>query len=443
MWLARSFSPDVKGSDVPDSMIKGLGKNGVFLSNLSRGADANIYEADLPYGPFLCRRCGATGAGNGMERAPAQPSSAGGAPLRHHYKRAEREVEEGNMVQNKLTQAIYAAGYTKERHPDYVRWDSWHGFVYRREYLAQFTWETSCGLLISGKSAMGVGLTEGDVSFQGIYYCPENDNPMLLCPYKRKDCPHIPKGFPMPHCPCRRTDRLYYYENSAEKAEKELTQEKKRKYIELTQGAYCACVVGDNACGGTAFKIQYDVEKCIRSDCRNPFCVARQQERDLRRANVYYDVRRVWITRTGFLRERKEMVTKGKKVFPKPVARTDAEIWLSERKDSFAPLQSKSTTYKPGAARKMLAQEELQRSVSQYVDQDCVYYQYHVENIRVAAREHRDMERDQLETERGVEVVYATDAHRTAVEKKRAEKRTEWRKWRTYFLTNTFQANRM
>ena len=327
------------------------------------------------------------------------------------------------MEQNKLTQALYAAGYTKERHPDYVRWDSWQGFVYKREYLAQVTWETPCGLLIRGKSAMGIGLAEGEVSFQGICYCPEDDNPLLLCPYDRKDCSHIPKGFPIPHCPCHRTDRHYRYEDSAEKAEEELTREKRRRYMDLTQGACCACVVSDTDCGGAGFKIQYDVERCIRSDCRNPFCVARQQKRDLRRANVYYDVRRVWITRTGFLRDRKETVMRGKKVFPKPVARTDAEIWLSERKDSFALLQSKSTIYKPDMAGEIPAQKDHQRSVSQCVDQDCVHYQYHVENIRVAAREHRDSVQDQLETERGVDVIYATDAHRAASEKKRAEKR--------------------
>ena len=327
------------------------------------------------------------------------------------------------MEQNKLTQALYAAGYTKERHPDYVCWDNWQGFVYKRDYLAQVTWETPCGLLISGQSEMGIGLTEGDVSFQGIWYCPENNNPMILCPYHRKDCHHIPKGFPTPHCPCRRSGRAYQYEDSAEKAAEELTREKKRRYMELTQGAYCACVVGDNDHGSTAVKIQYDVEKCIRSDCRNPFCVARQQERDLRRANVYYDIRRVWITRTGFLRERKETVTRGKKVFPKPVAWADAEVWLSENKDSFVPLQSKSTAYKPGMAGELHTQDGLQRPLSQYVDQDCIHYQYHVENIRIAAREHRDLLRDQMESEHGVEVVYVSDENRATVEKKRAEKR--------------------
>ena len=34
-------------------------ENGDFLANLSGGADANIYEAEQPYGPFVCRRCGA------------------------------------------------------------------------------------------------------------------------------------------------------------------------------------------------------------------------------------------------------------------------------------------------------------------------------------------------------------------------------------------------
>ena len=36
-----------------------LDENGDFLANLSGGADANIYEAEQPYGPFVCRRCGA------------------------------------------------------------------------------------------------------------------------------------------------------------------------------------------------------------------------------------------------------------------------------------------------------------------------------------------------------------------------------------------------
>lgn len=55
-----------------------------------------------------------------------------------------------------------------------------------------------------------------------------------------------------------------------------------------------------------------------------------------------YDVRRTWITRIGFLEEKKVQVTKGERVFPHPVARTDAEIWLEMKKAHFNPLWSSS-----------------------------------------------------------------------------------------------------
>ena len=54
------------------------------------------------------------------------------------------------------------------------------------------------------------------------------------------------------------------------------------------------------------------MEQCIRCRCQNPVCVIRKQERDLSRANIFYDVRRTWITRIGFLEEKKVQVTKGR-----------------------------------------------------------------------------------------------------------------------------------
>ena len=118
-------------------------------------------------------------------------------------------------------------------------------------------------------------------------------------------CPHIPQGFPRPFCPCRCTGRLYDYECSAEKVEAERAREIHRQYMELTGGACCACVVGSNGDQGGCLEVRYDVEQCIRCRCKNEVCVIRKEKRDLRRANVFYDIRRTWITRTGFLEEKK------------------------------------------------------------------------------------------------------------------------------------------
>lgn len=95
-----------------------------------------------------------------------------------------------SMEQNQLTRDLYAAGYTREDHPSFVYWSDWQNFGYLFEALLKFTWETPCGLLVDGKSDLGRGLACCDASFQGIDYCPENDNPLLRCPYERKDCPH-------------------------------------------------------------------------------------------------------------------------------------------------------------------------------------------------------------------------------------------------------------
>lgn len=94
-----------------------------------------------------------------------------------------------SMGQNQLTRDLYAAGYTWEDHPSFVYWSDWQNFGYLFEALLKFTWETPCGLLVDGKSDLGRGLACSDASFQGIDYCPENDNPLLRCPYERKDCP--------------------------------------------------------------------------------------------------------------------------------------------------------------------------------------------------------------------------------------------------------------
>lgn len=176
-----------------------------------------------------------------------------------------------SMEQNQLTRDLYAAGYTREDHPSFVYWSDWQNFGYLFEALLKFTWETPCGLLVDGKSDLGRGLACCDASFQGIDYCPENDNPLLRCPYERKDCPHSISGFPVPLCPCHTTGKRYSFEQSVEKVETERSERQHRQYMEITGGVYCACVVGCNGYEGGRVEVKYDVEQCIHKICIGNF----------------------------------------------------------------------------------------------------------------------------------------------------------------------------
>ena len=324
-----------------------------------------------------------------------------------------------SMGQNQLTRDLYAAGYTWEDHPSFVYWSDWQNFGYLFEALLKFTWETPCGLLVDGKSDLGRGLACCDASFQGIDYCPENDNPLLRCPYERKDCPHSISGFPVPLCPCHTTGKRYSFEQSAEKVESERSERQHRQYMEITGGAYCACVVGGNGYDGGRVEVQYDVEQCIRCRCQNPVCVIRKQKRDLSRANIFYDVRRTWVTRIGFLEEKKVQVTKGERVFPHPVAQTDAEIWLEMKKAHFNPLWSSSVIDSPHLTPEDRRQTFFSKMHRRYGEYDYFEFHYDVENIRIAKSEQRDLLQDLRDVADGLEVVHAVDLKKEQAAKKR------------------------
>lgn len=173
---------------------------------------------------------------------------------------------------NDLTRQLYAQGYTRENHPDTVYWSDWQNFGYKWETALGFTWETPCGLLIQGNSSMGRNVASSECFYQHVWYCPENDNPLLRCPYLRKGCEHIPPGLKLIMCPCHQTDKPYDYEHSAEKVEAERNQEAHKQYMELTGGVYCACVVGNNGYEGGWYEVKYDVEQCIQQGCISPIC---------------------------------------------------------------------------------------------------------------------------------------------------------------------------
>ena len=143
----------------------------------------------------------------------------------------------------------------------------------------------------------------------------------------------------------------------------------------------------------------------------------------MKKVNIFYDVRRTWITRRGFLEEKKVEVTKGMKVFDRPVARTDAEIWLKIKEHEASPLNNYTVIEHPRKTMEDRRQEYFSKMHRHYDDlYDYFEFHYEVENIRIARSEQRDLLQDLRDAAEGIEVVHNIDQLKAKAEKKRAAK---------------------
>lgn len=318
---------------------------------------------------------------------------------------------------NDLTKRLYAEGWTREHHPDCVCLGDFENFGYKWGYLLSMCWKVPCGLFVSGRS-----VATSDTTYDGMWYCPENGNPLLRCPYERKDCEHALKGVPFAWCQCVQTEEPYEYSNSAERIEEEHDRKQHAAYMEITGGQYCACVEGGNGFDGGMVKAKYDVDGCIRYGCKNEFCSIRKQPRDLSRVNIFYDIRRMWHTKRGLVEETRTEIEKGVRVFEKPVARTDAEIWLKMKQAQYDPIQGKHVI-SPKLKLKDHAQEHFSKYHRKWMEYEYFEFHYEVENIRIEARDTRDLLQDLRDVSDGIEVVHAVDLEKAAKQKKADRKK--------------------
>lgn len=162
--------------------------------------------------------------------------------------------------------------------------------------------------------------------------------------------------------------------------------------------------------------------KCIGYGCTNQVCLIRKQQRDLSKANVLYDIRRTWITKVGFLTELRVEVTKGVKVFEKPVAKTDAEIWLKAQEAAFNPVHDDSIIQRPRKTREDRAQEYFTKMHRKWPGYDDFEFHYSIENVRIERREQRDILQDLRDVADGIEVVHDADKINAAKVQERARK---------------------
>ena len=314
---------------------------------------------------------------------------------------------------NELTKRLYQEGWTREKHPDYVYQSDWENLGYKFDWLKETVWVFPCGLLVQGR-----GVSASDVSYGGVWYCAENNNPVLRCPHEKRNCPHQDPVLGKWHmCVCRLTDAPYDYEKSAEKVEAERDRSKREAYAEISGGQYCANVVACNGYEPGYYRIDFDVERCIQYRCQNPVCSITKKERNLQKVNVFYDIVRERITRRGILEDRQTSVEKGVRVFSKPVARTDAELWLAAKKAGYNPFLDKDVI-SPRLNMEDRRMDWFSKHHRKWPDYDYFEFHYRVQNIRIEAKETRDLMQDIQDTENGIEVFHASDAEKAEKAKK-------------------------
>jgi len=313
---------------------------------------------------------------------------------------------------NKLTEQLFAEGYTKEYYPGYIKeynkYDG--GFQYKRSYSDKLVFETRCGLQVKGSH-----WSWGDMSYMGINWTIENDNPTIVCPFREAGCK---KNNPLLtgkgtygegvrkscYCECHKVEKTYNYEKSVDREYDLREKKKEEKYKEFEKqmnGRICRCHMHYDEWTETWF-LQYDPMDCPRY-CNNDFCAIHSRENQKKRGNVFYDLKIEYLRRDGTLFDGEKIITieKGMKLLPKNVSLSIcAEI-------------AKSCV------------DEIQRKINLKYHHLLFFNKelsYTVQNVRAEQRESRDLMQDFEDIKAGI-----IFSHYSDIEKNRKKKRTEKR----------------
>lgn len=311
---------------------------------------------------------------------------------------------------NLLTQRLLAEGYTVENYPDYVRLPAscWgkdplqnlqDGFEYTPEYQNQMVFKTGCGLLVKGSH-----FSHGDMSYMGITWIPENDNPVINCPYRKDACdlrnPLLggPVGGGLSklfQCDCRRTEEPYDYEKSYDRACDDRNREIRQKYEEFVQrrgGHVCHWHTRYDDWTGEWLQ-HYDPMICAQF-CTNAggICDLTHEPISKRKGNVFYDVKTSYIRHDGTLFDGEQVVTirKGVRLFETVKSMTICE----------AAARQKSKIQKK--------EEEKRHSEIRLLG-----WKVEVLNIRAERRESRDLMQDLRDIQEGIQIVHASDLEKS------------------------------
>lgn len=321
------------------------------------------------------------------------------------------------MKYNLLTLQLLTEGYSKDRYPDFVQIDSSKlggnnplrnlggGFIYKKDYLTRLVYQTPCGLLVRG------GDTINNMSYMGVDWQAENNNPVINCPY-RSGTFHCEKQHPLlkdqeicsgrsvlQFCACHRTEKAFVYEQSLEKVTDRMREEREEKYLNFVAAR------GGRVCRNHAFydektgewKLYYDPETCVHM-CTSHYCPILGRELNRKKANVYYDLYKSGVYEKGFIYHEWQKVEKGIRYFDKKVSVDICEAFVKLK------------------AKVILQKYRWNHSMEYMADSSL---KVEVRNIRVESRPSRDLEQDLLDIQEGRFVSWAPDDEK----QKAAEKR--------------------
>lgn len=317
-----------------------------------------------------------------------------------------------NKEKNKLTWQLLDSGYTPENHPEYVQWrDGIYEFEYTWKFLNTVVWESPCGLLRKGSVAPGY------MSYMGIDWRPENNNPTFACPLRKVGCElnhEVLRGrqtYGTVQCAFRFAGKPYDYDNSVEaiytmfdsfkEQARKILYRKFRGYRQaIERYNYCKCVRWDSET--ERWRAKYDPSVCARG-CGyiNTLCLITGKEIDRsQKANVFYDLKVARIRRDGtiFDGEKVVSITKGIKAFSSSQPLTICEEYAKRNKKDIMDR----------------ARSQMSREIHFNPD-----IEIEVLNIRAERRESRDLLQDLRDIQEGIQVVHASDLKKQAAQAKR------------------------
>ncbi|HVI42548.1 MAG TPA: hypothetical protein VM577_17985 [Anaerovoracaceae bacterium] len=309
---------------------------------------------------------------------------------------------------NELTKRLLAEGYTRENYPDYVKPYFWFygGFTYTLEHLGKMVFSTPCGLLVKGSH-----FTNGNMSYMGIDWMAENDNPTVTCPYFDMKGPcllnhELLKGHALTsrsgnivHCACHQVNEHYEYERSYDKAHDDVWRESEELFKTFNdQKCGRACKLQSNYDRSTKqWNMNYDPQECTTYNCS--YCNVLQTELSPKKGNVYYD-EIVTHTEKGkglFPDKVVTTATKGKKLLNHQVSLTICEAIVKYAK--WRIIEQKTSSYKHKERLKYQNDPEF---TIQYT------------NFRAEGRETRDLAQDLADIGEGIKIIHASDQQKAA-----------------------------
>jgi hypothetical protein len=333
---------------------------------------------------------------------------------------------------NKLTQQLFAQGYTEENYPDWVKpFNSFYGgFTYTVQKLYQLVFSTPCGLLLTGSHFIS-----GHMSFMGIDWMEENDNPVVRCPYDKVGCElnhEILRGSVMGtektyivECACKMVSVEYDYKKSFERVWDERRAEEERLYEEFvvrTKGHCCKQHMYFNE-RRREWNLMYDPVACARWNHCGEICDLTQKPLNPKKGNVFYDIRIIAYRHDGGLFDGEKVVTisKGNRFLGKATSLTICDEIVKRCKDQI----TERVKHKYWS--------QLLHNPDMTID---------VTNVRAEFRESRDLRQDLADIRDGIKVIHQSDLDKAAKaqksERRKSRKEAKRRKLKSKIMKNGY-----